>query len=92
VAFKAEELSTKIFPDSAHGLWAGCPQDTMTKGKPCQDNTKNPCPQNTHPDGGHPCPQDTMSPTTHPPRKAAAETLPLLRAQLRERLAREAAF
>jgi hypothetical protein len=88
VAFKAEELTTKIFPDSGRGLWA-CPQDTMTKGKPCADHTKNPCPQDTHPDGGegHPCPQDTMTPTTHPPRRAAADTLPLLQAQLRERLA-----
>ena len=89
MAFKAEELTTKIFPDPV--LWAGCPQDTMSKGKPCQDHTKNPCTQNTAPpDGGegHPCPQDTMTPTTHPPRKASAATLPLLQAELRERLAR----
>jgi hypothetical protein len=89
VAFKAEELSTKVFPDSARGLWAGCPQDTLGKDK-CQENTKNPCTQHTVPPDGQPCPQDTLSPTHQPPRKAAAETLPLLRAQLRERLAREA--
>lgn len=90
MAFQAEELTTKVFPDSA-SLWLGCPQDTMTKGKPCQDHTKNPCEHNTAPpDGGGPCPQDTMAPTTHPPhepRRAAAQSLPLLRAQLRERLA-----
>jgi hypothetical protein len=89
VAFNAEELTIKVFPDSV--LWAGgCPQDTMSKGKPCQDHTKNPCTQNTvPPDGGegHPCPQDTMTPTTRPPRKASAAALPLLQAQLRERLA-----
>jgi hypothetical protein len=92
VAFKAEELTSKIFPDFAGGLWAGCPQDTMSKDKPCPDHTKQPCDHNTAPPdgggGGHPCPQDTMPPTAHPPRRAAAEALPLLQAQLRERLAR----
>ena len=51
MAFKAEELTTKVFPDSV--LWAGCPQDTMSKGKPCQEHTKKPCTQNSAPpDGG----------------------------------------
>ncbi len=91
MAFKAEELSTKIFPIAG---WFACPEDTMSKGKPCPQNTHvpppgpKPCPAGTHPDGGHPCPEDTMSPTTHPPRRATAGTLPLLQAQLRERLAR----
>jgi hypothetical protein len=87
VAFKAEELSTKIFPVAG---WLACPEDTMSKGKPCPQNTHvpppgpHPCPAGTQ---GHPCPEDTISPTTHPPRRAGAGTLPLLQAQLRERLA-----
>jgi hypothetical protein len=92
VAFKAEELTTKIFPMLAAG---GCPQDTVSKGKPpCPQNTHVPCPDNSrHPCGGgtQNCPQDT-APTTHPggDRKSVAglADLALLRTQLQERLAR----
>jgi hypothetical protein len=97
VAFKADELTTKIFPRSDAGLWAGgCLQDTITKGgRPpgCPQNTHVPCPENTRiPCGGdtRECTQDTV--TGPPPKRSAAEmdrsALPLLRDQLRERLAR----
>ena len=86
MAFKAEELTTKIFPVAG---WLACPEDTMSKGKPCPQSTHvppvpQPCPGGTRPG---PCPEDTVSPTTRPPRRASAGTLPLLQAQLRERLA-----
>ncbi len=90
MAFKAEELTSKVFPASGAEVWAGCPQDTMPKGKPC-NNTKPPCPPGTVPPGGPDCPQDTM-PTHKPPRSTRerdAATLALLRTQLRDQLARE---
>jgi hypothetical protein len=38
VAFKAEELTSKIFPgifpESGAGIWAACPQDTIPPGRP----------------------------------------------------------
>jgi hypothetical protein len=88
VAFKAEELTSKIFPESGAGIWAGCPQDTLGKGgkPPCPENTKRQCPQDTLPTGGEPCPQDTRK----PPKKAGApdrDALVLLQAELRGRLA-----
>jgi len=86
VAFKAEELTSKIFPESGPGLWGACPQDTLGKGKPCGDTKRPPCPENTR--TGGPCPQDTL--TGKPPKSAAGsagDALILLRSQLRERLA-----
>jgi hypothetical protein len=86
VAFKAEELTTQIVPAGA-GLWAACPESTITKGKPCPENTKPPCPQGTMPPGGGGgCPQDTRK----PPKKAEGpdrDALVLLQSQLRDRLA-----
>ena len=90
MAFKAEELASKIFPDTfpeaGAGLWAGCPQDTLDKGgkPPCPEHTKRPGPPPGP--GGHPCPQDTRK----PPKKAAGldrDALVLLQAQLRDRMA-----
>jgi hypothetical protein len=92
VAFRTEELSTQVFPSAGEGLWA-CPESTIFKKDPCPQSTHvpppgpQPCPAGTHPGGGNPCPESTISPTTHPPRRASAGTLPLLQAQLRERLA-----
>jgi hypothetical protein len=92
VVFKAEELTTKVFPLLAAG---GCPQDTVTKGRPpCPQNTHAPCPENTHPPcgaGTDNCPQDT-APTTGPGhgKKSVSglqgSDLKLLRAQLHDRL------
>jgi hypothetical protein len=95
VAFRTEELSTQVFPSAGEGLWA-CPESTIGKKGPCPQSTHvpppgpPPCPAGTHPGEGNPCPESTISPTTHPPPKASAATLPLLQAQLRERLAVEA--
>jgi hypothetical protein len=91
VAFKAEELTAKIFPMLA----GGCLQDTVTKGRPCPQNTNVPCADKSRPPCGantNVCLQDTASPTTHPddppgPRKRSAAGLALLRAQLQDRLA-----
>lgn len=92
MAFKAEELSAKVFPAV---LAIACPEDTLSKGKPCPQSThvpcpgpsNRPCPEDTRPGGGQ-CPEDTL---THPPRRGAAEVaggaLTLLQSQLRERLA-----
>ncbi len=88
MAFKAEELTAKIFPFPEDAPWqAGCPQDTLTKGKPpCAQSTHPPCAANTHPPAPPPCPQET-----HAPHKAgweaAGASLALLQAQLRDRLA-----
>jgi hypothetical protein len=87
VAFKAEELTSRIFPEPGTGLWAACPQDTLSKGgkQPCPENTKQQCPQDTIPPG-QPCPQDSHK----PPKQnagAAREALALLQGQLRDRLA-----
>ena len=90
MAFKAEELTTKILPMLAAG---GCPQDTVSKGKPpCPQNSHAPCPGGTN----APCPQDT-APTTGPGHgpgpgggkksTAGLADLALLRTQLREQLA-----
>jgi hypothetical protein len=96
VAFKAEELTTKIFPWPAEGLWAvGCPQDTLGKDKPCAQSTHGPCPNDTHlpcdADTAGQCPEDTHV----APRRAEAGRvsgpLSLLQAQLREQLARGSA-
>lgn len=87
MAFKAEELTSKIFPASGIGAWMACPQDTLGKGKPCGDQTKKPCPEYTKaPDGGHPCPEDTRK----PPKAGELDggALVLLQAQLRDRLIR----
>jgi hypothetical protein len=88
VAFKAEELASRIFPESGTGIWAACPQDTLGKGErpPCPENTKRQCPQDTIPPGGQPRPQEPRK----PPKKAEGldrDALVLLRSQLRERLA-----
>jgi hypothetical protein len=94
VAFKAEELTAKIFPFVEGGAWlaAPCPQDTLNKGKqpPCAQNTHPPCVEHTHPPAPPPCPNDT-----HAPHKAGWEgsgtPLAMLQAQLRDRLAAEPA-
>ena len=90
MAFKAEELTSKIFPEPGAEVWGACPQDTLGKGKPCGDNTKRPpCPQDTRPPGGPGCPQDTF-PTHKPPKSAGGldrDALALLQSELRERLA-----
>jgi hypothetical protein len=86
VAFKAEELAGKVFPEPEGEAWAMCPQDTLTnKGKPC-NNTRPPCPQGSHPPGPG-CPQDTHRPPGQA-RGGDAGALALLQAQLRDRLAR----
>jgi hypothetical protein len=89
VAFKAEELTSRIFPESGAGIWAACPQDTLGKGErpPCPENTKRPSPQGP---GGGGCPQDTRK----PPKKAEGpgrDALVLLQAQLRDRMAQGSA-
>ncbi len=90
MAFKAEELTSKIFPnispEGGAGLWAICPEDTLNKGGKCPENTKKPGPPGP---GGPPnCPQDSR----RPPKKEAAEldrdALILLQSQLRDRLTR----
>ena len=91
MAFKAEELTSKIFPGSGAGIWAACPQDTLVKGQPCGDTTKRPCTQDTRPPKG--CPQDTIPPG-RPPKKAEGpdrDALVLLQAQLRDRMAQGSA-
>ena len=93
MAFKAEELTSKIFPDispeGGAGLWAGCPQDTLTeKGGKCPDNTKKPGPPG--PGGPPACPQESR----RPPKKAGEldrGALVLLQAQLRDRMAQGSA-
>jgi hypothetical protein len=99
VAFKAEELTTQIFPGADEGApWAVCPENTIQKGRPCGQSTYVPCPEHTQgqcpertipPDGGGECPENTIK--TVPPRASghdrAVAALPLLQAQLRERLA-----
>jgi hypothetical protein len=89
VAFKAEELTSRIFPgispERGAGLWAvGCPEDTLNKGGKCPENTKKPGPPGP---GGPPnCPEDTR----RPPKKAGEldrDALVLLQAQLRDRMA-----
>jgi hypothetical protein len=90
VAFKAEELTAKIFPFAEGGAWlaAPCPQDTLSKGKqpPCAQSTHPPWAEHTHPPAPPPCPNET-----HPPHKAGWEKpgapLAMLQAQLRDRLA-----
>lgn len=86
MSFKAEELTSKIFPESGVGIWAACPQDTLGKGHPCGD-TKRPCPQDTKPIGPA-CFAASGQPK--PPRDAAGldrDALVLLRTQLRDRMA-----
>ena len=91
MAFKAEELTAKIFPSPEDAPWqAGCPQDTLNKDKqPCPQSTHPPCAQNTHPPAPPPCPNET-----HAPHKAGwggwegeGAPLALLQAQMRDRLA-----
>ena len=87
MAFKAEELTSKIFPEPGPGIWGACPQDTLGKDQPCGDTKRPPCPEHTR--VGAPCPQDTI-PTGKPPKKAGGrdvDALVLLRSQLQERLA-----
>ena len=89
MAFRAEELSAKVFPTV---LAIACPEDTLSKGKPthgpCPGPSSRPCPEDTRP-GGDRCPEDTQPPRPRP-KKARAEgasgALILLRSQLRERL------
>lgn len=84
MAFKAEELTSKIFPASGAGLWAICPEDTMNKGGKCPDNTKKPVPPGP---GG---PPDCLQDSRKPPKKAGEldrDALVLLQAQLRDRMA-----
>ncbi|HET9212342.1 MAG TPA: hypothetical protein VFR03_18195 [Thermoanaerobaculia bacterium] len=88
MAFKAEELTSKIFPESGAGIWAACPQDTLGKGErpPCPENTKRQGPQG--PGGGQPRPPQEPR---RPPKKAEGpdrDALVLLQGQLRDRLAR----
>jgi hypothetical protein len=89
VAFKAEELTTKVFPLLGAG---GCPEDTFAK-KPCPQNSHAPCPEHTKPPCGGAtgnCPEDSAHPTTGPGKRQAAglqrSGLALLRAQLQDRL------
>ncbi|MFL6235227.1 MAG: hypothetical protein ACJ76N_18980 [Thermoanaerobaculia bacterium] len=85
MAFRAEELTTQIFP-AGEGLWA-CPESTVNKGKPCPENTKPPCPNNSMPIAPPGGPQEPR----RPPKKAGApdrDALVLLQGQLRDRLAR----
>ena len=93
--FKAEELTTQVFPIAGDGLWA-CPESTIGKKGPCPQNTHVPCPDNTHPPcpgGTIGCPENTIpSPTHRPPARASGLdgpdlALSLLQGQLRERLA-----
>ena len=85
MAFRAEELTTQIYP-AGEGLWA-CPESTITKGKPCPENTKPPCPDKSVffvLFGG-------FLVFRTPPKTAGApdrDALILLQGQLRERLAR----
>jgi len=89
VAFKAEELTSKIFPnispEGGAGLWAGCPEDTLTKGGKCPDNTKKPGPQGP---GGPGC-GGGSAPGPKPKRAGELDrdALVLLQAQLRDRMA-----
>ena len=90
MAFKAEELTAKIFPFAADGAWeagAPCPQDTLNKGKqpPCVQSTHPPCEGNTHPPAPPPCPNETHAP--HKAWEGEGAPLALLQAQLRDRLA-----
>jgi hypothetical protein len=95
VAFKAEELTSKIFPavfpESDAGLWAGCPQDTLDKGGKCPDNTKKPGPPGPKGPG---C-GGGSAPGPRPRPKRAGEldrdALVLLQAQLRDRMAQGSA-
>jgi hypothetical protein len=87
VAFKAEELTTRVFPA---GL--ACPEDTVGKclhrsKKPCSENTRRLCPEDSRrPCQGNsrpPCPEDTVRRDSLGPDGAS---LALLQRQLRERL------
>ena len=90
MAFKAEELTSKIFPESGPGLWAGCPQDTLDKGGKCPDNTKKPGPGPKGPGCGS---ASAPGPRPKPSRAGELErdALVLLQAQLRDRMAQGAA-
>jgi hypothetical protein len=84
VAFRAEELTTQIFP-AGEWLWA-CPESTVTKGKPCPENTRPQCPDKSAPIAPPGGPQEPRK----PPKKAEGldrDALVLLQSQLRERLA-----
>ena len=72
MAFRAEELTTKIFP-----IGFACPEDTVGKclhrsRKPCPENTRVPCPENTRvpcPENTRrPCPEDSRRPCQGPTR------------------------
>jgi hypothetical protein len=102
VAFKAEELTTRIV---ASGGGRPCPDDTQRKDQgedPCPDDTQipggePPCPDDTQIPDAYPCPDDTQ--LTHPPTGDASAParpygssssgLAMLRQQMRERLAGE---
>lgn len=94
MAFKADELTSQIFPREGPGeggeAWYACPESTMKK--PCANNTRPPCPDHTKPPGG-PCPEDTVPPTGRKPVRdagapeGAGAGLALLQAHLRGRLA-----
>lgn len=92
MAFRAEELTTKVFP-----IGFACPEDTVGKclhrsRKPCPENTRVPCPGDsrrpcqgpTRPD--LPCPEDTVPTHRRESAGRGGEALTLLQRQLRERL------
>jgi hypothetical protein len=92
VAFKAEELTSRIFPEISPewgaGLWAVCPEDTLNKGGKCPENTKKP--------GGPPGPGPGCGATAPGPKPKRAgeldrDALVLLQAQLRDRMAQGSA-
>lgn len=84
MAFKAEELASKIFPESGDGLWAACPQDTIDKGGKCPENTKKPGPQGP---GGPGCGGSAPGPKPKRAGELDRDALVLLQAQLRDRMA-----
>ena len=77
MAFKAEELTTQIFPEGGDG-WFACPENTV-KDRPCPQNSRPQCPGPSVA-----CPENTVPPKK-PPVKAT--DLALLRSQLRSRMA-----
>jgi hypothetical protein len=99
MAFKVEELMTKIIPGASPGprIWAcpddsrdpGCQDDSRSPG--CQDDSRGQCPDDSHDQG---CPDDSNIPpncpddTRHPHQAAGhgREALALLQRHLRERL------
>jgi hypothetical protein len=77
MAFKAEELTTQIFPEGGEG-WFACPENTV-KGRPCPQNSRPQCPEQSVA-----CPENTVPPKKPP---VNATDLVLLQSQLRSRMA-----